>query len=189
MRALFTKLVQLFEEYDSINYSFDVPKNHDAEASAFNVMCVVNHIRDAMLFQPRENNSDSQLESDDKKLEINNKKLSEKLQLALKEHDINVYNDFGSIFIVKKNSWDYFVSLKQKTDILGLCKSKSKSAFFSFSLKNAKNENISFYGNGCSKTEGLASFAKHYMMYEDMCLLADEIGLGKTRIQLKVVFG
>ncbi len=142
-----------------------------------------------MLFQHRENNSNAQDPNDDKKLEANDKKLFEDLKLALKGHDVNLYYHFGDIFIVKTNSWDHFLSLKQKTDILGLCKSKARSAFFSFSLKNTGNENSSFYSNGCSKTEGLASFAKHYMMYEDMCLLADGIGIGKTRIQLKVLFG
>lgn len=111
--------------------------------------------------------------------------LAHDLDLYLNQIELYVIEDRrGGFYVMRMHERDLFPTLRKKTDILGLCRFEhARGMLYTFHFKKQY-----FMGNACDDTEGLASFAKHYVMYQGMKALARSIG-EEGQVGMKVEFG
>lgn len=175
--SVFRRLRAVIYEY--VNGSFeDHPNNADpstVDSDAFNIMCVIDKIRVAMLY------SSVEYEGTGKTPKIFEDKMN-KLQKEVAQilpPDVVLKNDNGDFYVMQQNFLPKFLASKTKTDILGLC-TFAPDIFYRFSFNGRV-----FMTNGCSEKEGLSVFTKQHAMFQEMKKLAAVLKRGKVTLEMK----
>ena len=178
----FKALKKILQDADK-GFNFDSHPANDAGAVAFNMLCVIEKVRPAMLYQAPEDESDEQSQENSLQLAAANKALATSLSkfFAQKTPWVTVLEDDGDIFVYHKDLQPKVDKLKNGdlTDILGLCTKMGNTTF------RIKLNGHGLYGNACDEDEGLESFSSHYIMFSKMKKMASNI---EESLQLIIVF-
>lgn len=181
---MYDYLVQRITQYTQTDFGPNVNEPDRPEASAFNILCVYEGIRSAMLFQPPEWEGTSDDQTIPNKIQKETALLAHDLEVYLNRFELYVIQDRDGFYVMRMDEREEFARLRKKTDILGLCRyQQPREIRYIFYFKKGY-----FIGNVCDETEGIESFAKNYVMYQGMKALARSIG-EEGQVGMKVEFG
>jgi hypothetical protein len=153
------------------SYPKYVNEDTSVDSVAFSILCVVDKIRPAMLFQSITYEGKGSVP---KIFETNSQKLQEKLSgifdiyapyLTIQPSS----QDLGDFFILQKEVLPEFRTLKRQKAIVEVCSEHSTDTIFRFTFNKA---HLDYFGGLCSEQEGLNAFTKYYALFQQMKRLA-----------------
>jgi hypothetical protein len=188
IQMIYHKLSNLILSSFKEEFPFETNKHTAADASAqtFNILCVAQGIRPAMLFDDPISAVDGEQTAKEKAIiaRANNQlflNVQRFLNTYLPHLDIlHGGDEHGDFFIYNKSNEEQFLHTTEKTDMLGYCDWKEGKGPI---ITTVAFNDVVFYGNRCREEEHFSSLRKFMKMYRSMYQLAKIVN-GKLQFQI-----